>query len=262
MGLDEAIEAEAQAQAICMQTEDFHRAYEAFVAKQQAGVRGRLMQSPADRSLTDTRYLDWPFFDDAHRALAAGGCDGWAARAARRAGTDHARRRRALPRPGRALGDAGLAAALRAGGLRRRARGARLALALPAARDAGAARRARRLRLRDAGPRQRARSRSPARERAARDWLPRVARGRGDRRVRALGARRRLRRRGDGDDARAATAATGVLDGEKTWISNGGIADFYCVFARTGEAPGARGASRPSSSMPTRRASRSPSAST
>jgi len=34
-----------------------------------------------------------------------------------------------------------------------------------------------------------------------------------------------------------------VLDGEKTWISNGGIADFYVVFSRTGEAPGARGIS-------------------
>lgn len=34
-----------------------------------------------------------------------------------------------------------------------------------------------------------------------------------------------------------------VLNGEKTWISNGGIADFYCVFARTGDAPGARGLS-------------------
>jgi acyl-CoA dehydrogenase len=34
-----------------------------------------------------------------------------------------------------------------------------------------------------------------------------------------------------------------VLSGEKTWISNGGIADFYIVFARTGEAPGARGIS-------------------
>ena len=34
-----------------------------------------------------------------------------------------------------------------------------------------------------------------------------------------------------------------VLDGEKTWISNGGIADFYVVFARTGEADGARGLS-------------------
>lgn len=34
-----------------------------------------------------------------------------------------------------------------------------------------------------------------------------------------------------------------VLHGEKTWISNGGIADFYVVFARTGEAPGSRGIS-------------------
>ena len=34
-----------------------------------------------------------------------------------------------------------------------------------------------------------------------------------------------------------------VLNGEKTWISNGGIADIYTVFARTGEAPGARGLS-------------------
>lgn len=36
---------------------------------------------------------------------------------------------------------------------------------------------------------------------------------------------------------------TYVLNGEKTWISNGGIADFYVVFARTGEAPGAKGIS-------------------
>ena len=33
------------------------------------------------------------------------------------------------------------------------------------------------------------------------------------------------------------------LTGEKTWISNGGIADIYVIFARTGEAPGARGLS-------------------
>ncbi len=33
------------------------------------------------------------------------------------------------------------------------------------------------------------------------------------------------------------------IDGAKTWISNGGIADHYVVFARTGEAPGARGLS-------------------
>ncbi|MGA2792494.1 MAG: acyl-CoA dehydrogenase family protein [Roseiarcus sp.] len=34
-----------------------------------------------------------------------------------------------------------------------------------------------------------------------------------------------------------------VLDGEKTWISNGGIAEVCTVFARTGEAPGTRGIS-------------------
>jgi len=34
-----------------------------------------------------------------------------------------------------------------------------------------------------------------------------------------------------------------LLSGEKTWISNGGIADLYIVFARTGEAPGAKGIS-------------------
>ncbi len=39
------------------------------------------------------------------------------------------------------------------------------------------------------------------------------------------------------------TPAGYCLNGFKTWISNGGIADFYVVFARTGEAPGARGIS-------------------
>lgn len=54
---------------------------------------------------------------------------------------------------------------------------------------------------------------------------------------------------GSGSDV-AATATTAVaeaggwrLDGEKTWISNGGIADVYVIFARTGEAPGAKGLS-------------------
>ncbi|MDT8857950.1 acyl-CoA dehydrogenase family protein [Paracoccaceae bacterium Fryx2] len=54
---------------------------------------------------------------------------------------------------------------------------------------------------------------------------------------------------GAGSDV-AATATTAarvaggyVLNGEKTYISNGGIADVYVIFARTGEAPGARGLS-------------------
>jgi enoyl-CoA hydratase/carnithine racemase len=40
MGVDEAIEAEAQAQAICMQTEDFARAYRGFVAKEKPVFQG------------------------------------------------------------------------------------------------------------------------------------------------------------------------------------------------------------------------------
>ena len=40
MTIDQAIEAEAQAQAICMQTQDFHRAYQAFAAKQKPVFEG------------------------------------------------------------------------------------------------------------------------------------------------------------------------------------------------------------------------------
>jgi len=40
MGIDEAIEAEAQAQAICMQTRDFERAFKAFAAKQRPVFEG------------------------------------------------------------------------------------------------------------------------------------------------------------------------------------------------------------------------------
>ena len=40
MGLDQAIEAEAQAQAICMGTRDFERAYRAFVAKERPAFEG------------------------------------------------------------------------------------------------------------------------------------------------------------------------------------------------------------------------------
>ena len=40
MGVDESIEAEAQAQAICMQTRDYDRAYRAFVAKQKPEFKG------------------------------------------------------------------------------------------------------------------------------------------------------------------------------------------------------------------------------
>ncbi len=73
-------------------------------------------------------------------------------------------------------------------------------------------------------------------------WLPRVAAGE------AIAAFA-LSEPDAGSDVAAMQCAAriegdeAVLDGEKTWISNGGIADFYVVFCRTGEAPGARGIS-------------------
>jgi acyl-CoA dehydrogenase len=79
-------------------------------------------------------------------------------------------------------------------------------------------------------------------EEQRRTYLPAVAEGR---RIAAFA----LSEAAAGSDV-AALATTAVRDGEgfvlngaKTWISNGGIADFYVVFARTGEAPGAKGLS-------------------
>jgi len=40
MGVDQAIDAEARAQAVCMATNDFHRAYHAFVNKQKPDFKG------------------------------------------------------------------------------------------------------------------------------------------------------------------------------------------------------------------------------
>ncbi len=73
-------------------------------------------------------------------------------------------------------------------------------------------------------------------------WLPAVAEGR------AIAAFA-LSEPDAGSDVAAMGCTAQVdgetveLNGEKTWISNGGIADFYVVFARSGEAPGARGIS-------------------
>jgi alkylation response protein AidB-like acyl-CoA dehydrogenase len=73
-------------------------------------------------------------------------------------------------------------------------------------------------------------------------WLPRVAAGE------AIAAFA-LSEPDAGSDVAAMTCAARVegddvvIDGEKTWISNGGIADVYTVFARTGEGAGSRGIS-------------------
>jgi acyl-CoA dehydrogenase len=74
-------------------------------------------------------------------------------------------------------------------------------------------------------------------------WLPPVAQGK------AIAAFALSEPEAGSDAASLATTATPDgnahvrIDGVKTWISNGGIADHYLVFARTGEAPGARGLS-------------------
>jgi len=74
------------------------------------------------------------------------------------------------------------------------------------------------------------------------NYLPRVAKGE------AIAAFA-LSETDAGSDAAALQCAARldgdayVLNGEKTWISNGGVADFYVVFARTGEAPGSKGIS-------------------
>lgn len=73
-------------------------------------------------------------------------------------------------------------------------------------------------------------------------WLPKVASGE------AIAAFA-LSEPNAGSDVAAMTCAARfdgdsvVLNGEKTWISNGGIADFYVLFARSGEAAGSRGIS-------------------
>ncbi|MDD0840218.1 acyl-CoA dehydrogenase [Curvibacter sp. HBC61] len=74
-------------------------------------------------------------------------------------------------------------------------------------------------------------------------WLPAVARGE------KIAAFALTEPEAGSDVAAIGTEATLAspghyrLNGVKTWISNGGLADFYCVFARTGEAPGTRGLS-------------------
>ena len=79
-----------------------------------------------------------------------------------------------------------------------------------------------------------------AEQRAA--WLPKTRAGE------AIAAFALSEAASGSDVANIATGArrdgdSWVIDGEKTWISNGGIADLYVVFARTGEAPGAKGLS-------------------
>jgi alkylation response protein AidB-like acyl-CoA dehydrogenase len=189
--------------------------------------------------MADTRYLDWPFFEDRHRTLALE-LDAWAARHVARAhGADVDAECRALVRAlgaagwlrhavgGKAFGGAADAIDTRTICLIREA----------LARHSGLADFA--FAMQGLGSGAISLAGTPAQQER---YLTRVARGE------AIAAFALSEPQAGSDVAALACAARAegehyVLDGEKTWISNGGIADFYVVFARSGEAAGARGIS-------------------
>ena len=184
-------------------------------------------------------HLRWPFFEDRHRDFAAG-LETWAAREVRDVhASDVDAQCRGLVRQ---LGDAGwlrhTVAGTAHGGAADAIDTRMLCLTREAlARHNGLADFAFAMQGLGSG----AISLAGTPEQKAR-WLPRVARGE------AIAAFA-LSEPDAGSDVAALQCAArvegdhAVLDGEKTWISNGGIADFYVVFARSGEAPGSRGIS-------------------
>jgi acyl-CoA dehydrogenase len=187
--------------------------------------------------MSDTQYLDWPFFEARHKRL-ANDLDEWAARhIPHDHGTDVDTECRSLVR---ALGQAGWLRHAVGG-----KHGAAEAIDTRAicliretlARHSGLADFAFAMQGLGSG----AISLQGTAQQKER-YLPRVAAGE------AIAAFA-LSEPGAGSDVAAmqcnahVDGSHAVLNGEKTWISNGGIADFYVVFCRTGEAPGARGIS-------------------
>jgi acyl-CoA dehydrogenase len=197
------------------------------------------MNPPDAEKGPDRSALDWPFFDDGHRALVRS-VDGWIATNPFGAIDHHdadAACRRLVPQ----LGAGGLLANVTPGaygGARPLidSRSVCLLRETLAWRD-GLADFAFAMQGLGSGAISLAGS-----DALKADILPRVARG-------ELIAAFALSEPEAGSDVAAMTCravSAGdhyVLDGEKTWISNGGIADVYTVFARTGEAPGTRGIS-------------------
>jgi acyl-CoA dehydrogenase len=190
--------------------------------------------------MADTDYLDWPFFEPRHAQLARA-LDAWAGANLRDAhdGDVDARCRALVAQ----LGQGGwLRHAI--GGTRHGAAGETIdtrticLIRETLARHAGLADFA--FAMQGLGSGALTLFGSEAQQRA---WLPRVATGEA---IAAFAlsepeagsdvAAMQCSARRDGDDY--------VLDGEKTWISNGGIADFYVVFARTGEGDGGGSGSR------------------
>ncbi|HET9646452.1 MAG TPA: acyl-CoA dehydrogenase family protein [Burkholderiaceae bacterium] len=189
--------------------------------------------------MSDASYLDWPFFDDRHRHLARE-LDAWAAANVPNVhGYDVDAECRALVR---SLGQAGWTAHAVAG---TRYGGATDVIDTRAicliretlARHSGLADFAFAMQGLGSG----AISLAGTAEQKSRH-LPSVARGD------AIAAFALSEPEAGSDVAAMSCVARTdgdhyVLHGEKTWISNGGIADIYVLFVRTGEAPGARGIS-------------------
>jgi acyl-CoA dehydrogenase len=189
--------------------------------------------------MSDARHLDWPFFDERHRSLAHE-LDAWAAAnvPASHGGDVDAACRALVSR----LGAGGWLRHAVAGG----AYGGSAetidtrAICLireTLARHSGLADFAFAMQGLGSGAISLA---GTAQQKAV--YLPRVARGE------AIAAFALSEPDAGSDVAALSCAARAdgdayVLDGEKTWISNGGIADFYVVFARSGEAAGSRGIS-------------------
>ena len=185
--------------------------------------------------MADVATLKWPFFEDRHRAWAEK-LGTWAT--ANLAHVDHTDVDAACRKLVRTLGEAGVLAATAPSEGNEKLDVRTLALARETlAAHSGLADFAFAMQGLGAGP---ISLYGNAAQRAA--WLPKTRSG-------AVIAAFALSEPASGSDVAniAATARRDggdyVLDGEKTWISNGGIADLYIVFARTGEAPGARGLS-------------------
>jgi acyl-CoA dehydrogenase len=189
--------------------------------------------------MTDRSHLNWPFFDATHRALAAG-IETWAAENLRETQPEQdvdARCRELVA----ALGRAGwLRCCVPAayGGVHEQIESRSLCLVREAlARHDGLADFAFAMQGLGSGAISLAGS-----EDLKRRWLPRVAAGEA---IPAFA----LSEPDAGSDVAAISTraqrdgADWVIEGVKTWISNGGIADFYCVFARTGAEGGAKGIS-------------------
>lgn len=191
--------------------------------------------------MADGSFLDWPFFDDAHRRL-AGALGEWCAHALG-GGADHGASEvdaAARGLVGR-LGEAGwlrYAVPAAYGGVYERydARSLCLIREILARHDG----------LADFAFAMQGLGGAPIAmfgdEALGRRYLPDIGAGR------SIAAFALSEPAAGSDVAALATAArrdggVWVIDGEKTWISNGGIADQYVVFARTGEAPGAGGLS-------------------